>query len=88
MLRILVNIEKNEKLKFFGDLSHNIDEIKELLYIFRIKGSTLLLSIRAEIKYPDVKYFLGEDEKEKELKTFHKFLSNAKTNIINKLDSF
>jgi hypothetical protein len=68
-------------------LSHNIDEINDLMHILRIKGSTLPISIRAEIKYPDVKYFLGKDEKEKEFKTIHKFLSSAKTNIINKLDS-
>ena len=79
--------EKYEKLKFFKDLSINIEEIHDLMEILRTKGSTLPISIRVEVSYPEIKYFLGEDNKEREFKEIQKFLSNAKTNIINKLDS-
>ena len=79
--------EKYDKLKFFKDLSNNIEEIHDLMEILRIKGSTLPISIRIEISYPEIKYFLGKDNKEKEFKEIQKFLSNAKANIINKLDS-
>ena len=79
--------EKYEKLKFFKDLSSNIEEIHDLMEILRTKGSTLPISIRVEVSYPEIKYFLGENNKEREFKEIQKFLANAKNNIINKLDS-
>lgn len=79
--------EKFEKLKFFKDLVVNIEEIHELMNILRTKGSTLPISISVDISYPDVNYFLGQDRKKKDFKDIHDFLSNAKSNIVNKLDS-
>ena len=55
--------------------------------ILRTKGSTLPISIRVEISYPEIKYFLGKDVKEKDYKDIQKFLTNSKMNIIDKLDS-
>ena len=41
--------EKYEKLKFFKDLSNNIEEIHDLMDLLRTKGSTLPISIRVEV---------------------------------------
>ena len=79
--------EKCVKLKFFSDLSYNIEEIHDSMNILRKKGSTLPISIRVEIAYPEVKYFLGKDNIEKEFKEIQKFLASAKANINNKLNS-
>jgi hypothetical protein len=78
-------IKRYEKLKFFKDLTVNIEEIKELMTVLRTKGSTLYISICVNISYPDVNYIL--DGKKRDFKDIHDFLSKAKTNIINKLDS-
>ena len=78
-------IKRYEKLKFFKDLTVNIEEIKELMTVLRMKGSTLSISICVNISYPDVNYIL--DGKKRDFKDIHDFLSKAKTNIINKLDS-
>ena len=78
-------IKRYEKLKFFKDLTVNIEEIKELMTVLRTKGSTLSISICVNISYPDVNYLL--DGKKRDFKDIHDFLSKAKTNIINKLDS-
>ena len=77
--------EKYKKLKFFKILSSNIEEIYDLISILRSKGSTLPITIRIEIKYPNIQYFLGKEIKE--FKDIQKFLTNAKVNIIKKLDS-
>ena len=77
--------EKYEKLKFFKLVSTNIEEIYDLMNILRTKGSTLPISIQVEIKYPDVKYYLGKDNKS--FKEIQEFLTKAKFNIIKKLDS-
>ena len=79
--------EKYEKLKFFKDLSNNIEEIHDLMDLLRTKGSTLPISIRVEVSYPEVKYFLGNNNKEIEFKEIKQFLSRAKTNILTKLES-
>ena len=79
--------KKYEKLKFFKDLSTNLEEIYELMDVLRTKGSTLPISIRVDVSYPDVNYYLGQDEKKKDFKDIHEFLSNAKSNIRDKLDS-
>ena len=79
--------EKYEKLKFFKDLCNKIEEIYDLMSTLRIKGSTLPISIRVEIAYPEVKYFLGKENKNIEFEEIQNFLLNAKTNIIRKLDS-
>ncbi len=80
-------IKKYEKLKFFKDLSSNVDEIYELMNILRTKGSTLPISIRIDISYPEVNYYLGKDEKKKDFKDIHDFLLKAKYSITDKLDS-
>ena len=79
--------EKYEKLKFFKDLCNKIEEIYDLMSTLRIKGSTLPISIRVEIAYPEVKYYLEKENKNIEFKEIRNFLLNAKTNIIRKLDS-
>ena len=56
--------EKYEKLKFFKDLSENIENIYDSMNALRTKESTSPISIRVDISYPNVKYFLGKDEKE------------------------
>ena len=76
--------EKYEKLKFFKDLSKNIEEIYDLMDTLRKKGSTLPISIIVEIEYPKINYFLSQ--KKKEFKDIYNFLSNAKLNIIKKLE--
>jgi len=78
-------IKRYEKLKFFKDLTVKIEEIKELMTVLRMKGSTLSISICVNITYPDVYYTL--DGKKRDFKEIHDFLTKAKTNIINKLDS-
>jgi len=79
--------EKYEKLRFFKDLCSKIEEICDLMNTLRIKGSTLPISIRIEISYPKVKYFLGKGNQNIEFKEIQNFLLNAKTNIIKKLDA-
>ena len=78
-------IEKYKKIKFFKDLSQNIEQIYDLMDFLRTKGSTLPILIVVEIEYPKVQYFLGNTEKE--FRDIYQFLSNAKTNIIKKLES-
>ena len=79
--------KKYDRLKFFKDLSTNIEEIYELINILRTKGSTLPISIHVDVSYPDVNYYLGQDEKKKDFKDIYDFLSKAKSNIRDKLDS-
>ena len=79
--------KKLKKLKFFKDLSINVEEIYEVMNILRTKGSTLPISISVDISYPDVNYYLGQDGKKKEYKDIQNFLSSAKRNIIKKLNS-
>ena len=79
--------KKYEILKFFKDLSINIEEIYEVMNILRTKGSTLPISISVDISYPNVYYHLGQDGKIKEFKDIQNFLSIAKRNIIKKLNS-
>ena len=79
--------KKYDKLKFFKDLSINIEEIHDLMNILRTKGSTLPISISIDISYPDVNYILGQGGKKKDYKDILTFLSKAKINIRNKLDS-
>ena len=78
--------EKYEKLKFFKDISINIEEIYDLMNILRKKGSTLPIIIRIKIKNSNIKYFLGSDNKVKEFKDIQKFLTEAKNNILQKID--
>ena len=78
---------KFEKLKFFKDLSINIEEIYEVMNELRTKGSTLPISISVDIKYPDVNYYLGQDGTKKDFKDIQNFLSIAKRNIIEILNS-
>jgi len=80
-------VKKREKLKFFKELAINIEEIHEVMDILRTKGSTLPISISIDISYPEVKYYLGQNEKKTDFKKIQKFLSDAKVNIKNKLDS-
>ena len=79
--------KKYDRLKFFKDLSTNIEEIYELINILRTKGSTLPISIHVDVSYPDVNHYLGQDEKKKDFKDIYDFLSKAKSNIRDKLDS-
>ena len=65
--------KKFEKLKFFKDLSINIEEIYEVMNLLRTKGSTLPISICVDISYPDVTYYLGQDGKKKIIKIFKIF---------------
>ena len=77
-------IERYEKLKFFKDLTVNIEEIHELMTDLRRKGSTLSISICVNISYPNVYYIL--DNQKRDFKDIHDFLMRAKTNIIKKLN--
>ena len=79
--------KKYEKLKFFKDLSINIEEIYEVMNILRTKGSTLPISISVDISYPSVSYYFGQDGKKKDFKDIQNFLSIGKRNIIKKLNS-
>lgn len=65
--------KKLKKLKFFKDLSINVEEIYEVMNILRTKGSTLPISISVDISYPDVNYYLGQDGKKKNIKIFKIF---------------
>ena len=78
-------IEKVKKLKFFKDLSEKIEEIYDLVEILRTKGSTLPILIVIKIKFPKINFFLEDNEKSFE--EIYKFLSDAKINIIKKLES-
>ena len=77
--------EKYEIYNFFKEASNNIEEIYYLMSIIRAKGSTIPISIGVELAYPDMKFYSGKEKKDKD--EILKFLSKAKTNIINKLDS-
>ena len=65
--------EKYKKLKFFKNLSNNVEEIYNLMNTLRIKGSTLPISIRVEVENQNVKYFLGKVIRIKNLKKFKCF---------------
>ena len=80
--------EKYQKLIFFKNLSNKVEEIYNYMTILRTKGSTLPISIRVEINYPEVKYFLGTNKQAKEFKDVKDFLSKAKINIIKQLDLY
>ena len=77
-------IEKYNKLKFFKILANNIEEIFDLMNILRTKGSTLPIKIVVEVNHPNIHYFL--EGKKIEFNDLHNFLTNAKINIIKKLD--
>ena len=78
---------KLEKLKFFKNLSINIEEIYKVMNLLRTKGNTLPISITVDITYPEVNYYLGQEEKRKDYKDIQNFLSIAKGNIIEILNS-
>ena len=83
--------EKYNKLKFFKDLSYNIEEIYDLMNFLRKKGSTLPIIINIEVKYekdPNIKYYFDEYTKNKDLKfkDIQKFLLDIKMNLTKQLD--
>ena len=79
--------DKYKKLEFFKELSNCIEDIYSLMNILRIKGSTLPISIRVEVAYPEKNFYIGESKESIEFKELQNYLSKAKTNIIKKLDS-
>ena len=79
--------EKYKQLKFFKNLSNNIEEIYNLMTTLRIKGSTLPLSIRIEVINQNAKYFLGKSNVNKKFEDIQAFLTKAKNNIVKKLES-
>ena len=84
-------VEKYKKSLFFKNLSTNIEEIYDIMDTLRTKGSTLPILIIVEIEYPKIEYFLCENKRgkseKKDFKDIYQFLTNAKRNIIKKLDS-
>ena len=76
--------KKIQKLIFFKNLISNIEIIYDYMNFFRIKGSNLPISIKIQIKYPEINYIINE--KEKSIEEIKSFLSKIKSDYISKLD--
>ena len=77
--------QKLKKLLFFKNLISDLEVIYDNIKVLRIKGSSLPIEIIIEIKYPNKKYSLNNNEQNfQEIKDF---LFNAKIEQISQLDS-
>ena len=78
--------EEIKKLLFFKDLIKSVEIINDEMNYLRAKGSSSPITIDMEIKYPNVKYKL-KDEDNVEFQKIKNYLFNATDNLKAKLDS-
>ena len=75
---------KCDKLLFFKNLVNNLEAIYEKMNILRIKGCNLPILINIKIEFPNVIYYLNQEETE--FYEIRKFLMKAKNDYENQLN--
>ena len=80
-----ISLEKASLLLTFKEVVSNIELIEQFIWVFQIKGCSLPIEIKINLKYPEAKYFLKK--RNIKFEDLSKYLLNVKNYLEKILDS-